>query len=456
MTHWLFWGNWAVLILTDILLGLMVFSSFKEKETRATVISLLGLLVNSSLWSLLILFHRIEILSTLNILLFAFIGVFILISTVKWFPVLQIRDTSSAIKYDERDYMFSRNALKGHPELMKRYYEAHPEKHAIDSKIHQKPEIGEKGATYYNESYSPVFDAAFAFLQNTRHASTGNKASEKKKLDPEKMSKLLKNLGRYYGAVDVGITPLKGYHKYSHSGRHVENWGEAIHLDHQTAIVIIVAMDVAMIKGAPALPAILESSRHYVEAAKIANVMGYYIRSLGYEARAHTDGNYQVMCVPLAVDAGLGELGRLGIFLHPVYGPCVRISIVTTELELIPGQPLPHPNAAAIHHFCKICKKCADNCPTQSIHKEKEPESQGFRHWSINQESCFSFWKSIGTDCGFCIAVCPYTKPDTFIHKLVRFYISRNPVNQYIALLMDDLFYGRKKPIPAATENPPF
>ena len=62
----------------------------------------------------------------------------------------------------------------------------------------------------------------------------------------------------------------------------------------------------------------------------------------------------------------------------------------------------------------------------------------------INQEKCFSFWKTIGADCGICIRVCPYTKPDTLIHRTVRFYISRNPINQRIALFLDDLFYGRK------------
>jgi epoxyqueuosine reductase QueG len=137
--------------------------------------------------------------------------------------------------------------------------------------------------------------------------------------------------------------------------------------------------------------------------------------------------------------------------MHPVYGPCVRLSIVTTEMELVPTTP--RKNMVSIEAFCAVCKKCADNCPTQSICKEEEPESRGFRHWSIDQEKCFSFWKNIGTDCGFCIGVCPYTKPDSMIHKIVRVYISRNPVNQRIALFLDDLFYGRKKTLPSASRN---
>jgi len=90
--------------------------------------------------------------------------------------------------------------------------------------------------------------------------------------------------------------------------------------------------------------------------------------------------------------------------------------------------------------------------PSGSITHGDEPYSRNIRHWSIRQEQCFSYWKTIGSDCGFCISVCPYTKPDTLIHKFVRFYISRNSLNQKIALFMDDLLYGRYRKI--ARTNP--
>jgi reductive dehalogenase len=295
----------------------------------------------------------------------------------------------------------------------------------------------------------------FYHLAQTRGASRGEPFPEKKDINNEKLTQIIRELARFYGAVDVGITSLKPYHLYTHAGRHAENWGEKIQNNHSSAIVIVVAMDVEMIKSAPALPVVLESSRQYVEAARIANIIAAYIRYLGYSARAHTDGNYELMCVPAAVDAGLGNLGRIGLLIHPVYGPCVRISVVTTELVLpaATNTKKSHTrNIQAIKHFCDICKKCADNCPTQSIGKGEEPFNRGFRHWSINQETCFSYWKTIGTDCGVCIRVCPYTKPNTLMHKLVRFYISRNALNQQIALFLDDLFYGRKQPL--ANGNP--
>lgn len=92
--------------------------------------------------------------------------------------------------------------------------------------------------------------------------------------------------------------------------------------------------------------------------------MATFIRNLGYEARAHIDGNYEVVCPLVARDAGLGELGRMGLLMTPRLGPRVRISVVTTNLPLVTDEPL---NDYSVTDFCTICKKCADACPSQAI-----------------------------------------------------------------------------------------
>ena len=100
--------------------------------------------------------------------------------------------------------------------------------------------------------------------------------------------------------------------------------------------------------------------------------------------------------------------------------------------------------------FVEYAKNVQLIVPSNSIEMGDEPEKRGFKHWSIDQEKCFSFWKNIGTDCGFCLRVCPYTKPNTLFHKLIRSYISINPMNQRIALLSDDILFGRKFKIPVS------
>lgn len=437
--------NFVLLAASDAFLLLLVLAGVREREYRAAAISFLILLVNSSLWAAFLVFAHVPVIFSVNLAVVAALFCFIFISLLTFFPQREERDTSNIQRYDERDNMFARNNLKYHPELAARYYDSHPEKRATDRKIHEKPGLGEPGAAYYDPLVSPVFDAAFTYLSRTRFAAVGETPKEKKKIDKEKISEIIAAVARFYGAVDVGITPLRAYHFYSHAGRHSKNWGEPIESSHRWAVVIAAAMDIAMIKQAPALPVILESSRQYVECAKIAHIIAQYLRGFGCDARSHSDGNYQVLCVPLAVDAGLGELSRMGIFLHPVFGPCVRLSVVTTEVELAPTHK--EKSAYRIEEFCRVCKKCADNCPSKAIPTGEEPSSRGVRHWSIDQERCFSLWKSMGTDCAFCISVCPYTKPDTLVHKLVRFYISRSSLNQRIALFFDDLLYGRKKPL---------
>lgn len=442
--------NRIVFAISEALLMLFLVSSLLEREKRAAVISLALVVINPGLWIVFNLFMHLKWVLFLNFVLLILLVVFVIVSCLKFFPSVSQRDLSAVQLFDERDHMFSRNNLKSYPRLAEKYYAVHPGKKEIDEKIHNKPGIEEPGRTFYDSQYTPFFDAVFYHLKQTRSAAWGEPFPEKKAINNEKLAQVIEEIAGYYGAVDVGITSLESYHLYSHAGRHAENWGEKIQNNHKSAIVIVVAMDVKMIKSAPALPVVLESSRQYVEAAKIANIIAAYIRYLGYSARAHIDGNYQLMCVPAAVDAGLGALGRIGLLMHPVYGPCVRISVVTTELELPPTPTTKKSytwNPGTIEHFCNICKKCAVNCPTQSIGKVEEPFTRGFRHWSINQETCYSYWKTIGTDCGFCIRVCPYTKPNTLMHKLVRFYISRNKLNQRIALFLDDLFYGRKPPL---------
>ncbi len=442
--------NLFFLLLTDAFLLLLCISSLVEREKRAARLSFLLLLGNSAFWAALLLFKDLRFMVILDIAAVTALTLLALISFMKFFPKRLDRHLSEAEQFDERNHMFARNNLKFYPDLAAQYYATQPAKKDIDRKIHEKPEIGEPGAAYYDEYLSPLFDSAFTYLKRTRLAASGELGKVKKRVDKEKITAAVKSIARFYGAVDVGITRLLPLHLYSHAGRHSGNWGQPIQNNHRFAVVIVVAMDIPMIKKAPTLPVILESSRRYVESAGIAHIIAGYLRSFGWDARSHTDGNYQVLCVPLAVAAGLGELGRLGIFMHPVCGPSVRISVVTTELELVPSQK--KEKIYRVEEFCRLCKKCAENCPSQSIPPGEEPESRGFRHWSINQERCFAFWKSIGTDCALCISVCPYTKPDTLVHRLVRFYISRNPFNQRIALLFDDLLYGRKKQL--SHQNP--
>ena len=80
---------------------------------------------------------------------------------------------------------------------------------------------------------------------------------------------------------------------------------------------------------------------------------------MGYDARPHIDGNYQLICPLVARDAGLGEIGRMGLLMTESHGPRVRIAVVTTDMELLPDK---YVKKHSVIDFCQMCKKCAERC----------------------------------------------------------------------------------------------
>jgi ferredoxin len=115
--------------------------------------------------------------------------------------------------------------------------------------------------------------------------------------------------------------------------------------------------------------------------------------------------------------------------------------VVTTDAALIADKRKPDPS---VIDFCRLCKKCAQNCPSRSISFEDRQEIDGALRWRIDSETCFHYWNVVGTDCGRCMAVCPYAHPDSFSHNLIRWGISRSGVFRRAALVLDDFFYGKK------------
>ena len=102
--------------------------------------------------------------------------------------------------------------------------------------------------------------------------------------------------------------------------------------------------------------------------------------------------------------------------------------------------------------FCKSCKKCAEVCPSRAISFDDRREIEGVLRWQIDQQACFTYWTKAGTDCARCMSVCPYSHPDTPLHRMVRHGIRHSPGFRKLAVGMDDFIYGRK-PKPLAVKR---
>jgi reductive dehalogenase len=385
-----------------------------------------------------------------------------------------IRGTNGLIdgkvkRVDEREHVFARNrSLPPDSQQYRQFYEEHPDWEAADAdrrkkggplghpgKIDRPHEIPNVAATLASLNI-PLF---LSDPQKVKPRQHPHFKGEKIELRPEEATKRIKGYTLKLGADMVGITKINPLWIYSHRGEifheNWEDWGKPIDIDHGYAIVFAEEMTLEMVGTGPHTPTVMESMRDYAKGAFISTQVASFIANLGYTATANHLRHYEALMVPLAVDAGLGEMGRLGYLMTQKFGPRVRLSVVTTDLPLIPDKPVD----IGAQDFCKICKKCANCCPSKSIPVDTDQTVvNGIVRWKLNADTCFDYWGKVGTDCDICMRVCPWSHADTLPHRLIKFMVTRNKYARRFFYLLDDIFYGkqpRPKPAPEWAEYSP-
>jgi ferredoxin len=359
-------------------------------------------------------------------------------------PRAREADVSAAPRtgIDERDTMFSRAELGPGTARFEEYYRRNPAKKTLDDNFRAKPGLLDEASMYYEPLAFHAADANFSSVAALWPIVDGEPSPQKAGVDPHAVSRFVERWARQSGAVSVGITELRDYHLYTVLGRR-ERYGEPGALDHRYAIAFTVEMDKDMVGAGPCGPTVMESSQQYLHGGMIAVQVAQLIRNLGYRARAHIDGNYHVVCPLVARDAGLGEIGRMGLLMTPELGPRVRISVVTTDLPLLPLPPRGDPTVV---DFCERCTKCAAACPSRAIPFETRREIDGALRWRIDSEACYTYWCVAGTDCARCVSVCPYSHPGSALHRIVRRGIRHSSAFRRFAAVLDDFFYGKVPP----------
>jgi len=377
------------------------------------------------------------------LLTYGLVGLLLLIAGLFFLPFkgdLQGEGIQPRGKIDERDTMFSREKLEKGTDRYQEYYSRHPECQSGDDALRQNAGLLSGKAAYHQRDIFVAARANFDLIEKNRPFVNGEVAPDKQPVDPHFFSRYLKELLVKYGAVSAGIASLRDYHLYSYRGRQ-HNYGEPVNNRHDYALAFTVEMDHDFVRSAPYAPAVLESSRQYLRSGMLALWIADIIRGLGYPARAHIDGEYEVVCPLVARDAGLGDIGRMGLLMTPDLGPRVRIAVVTTSMPLMPDEQEEDP---AMIDFCTRCKKCAEVCPSHAIPFEDRTLVDGVLRWQIDQQACFTTWTKFGTDCARCMSVCPYSHPGTPLHNLVRYGIKNSASFRRMAVRMDDFAYGRK------------
>jgi reductive dehalogenase len=273
--------------------------------------------------------------------------------------------------------------------------------------------------------------------------------------DPATITEIVKDTALFLGASLIGIAEINrqwifkpGWDRYGH---HEIDLDAKMPPGIKYAVVMAIETNYEFVRHAPTAKASAAAGLGYSKMAFLSPSMAKFIAMLGYKAIAC--GNDTALSIPLAVDAGLGQLGRQGVLITPEFGPRVRLCKVLTDLPLVPTRPIDF----GLTEFCGTCEKCAEYCPSQAVLYGKPTAkartystSPGLLKWPVNGEKCIQYWYKNGAktskgmfhlDCYQCINACPFNKRAGIGHHLVRWTIRKLPFMNRLLKYGDDLFY---------------
>lgn len=137
------------------------------------------------------------------------------------------------------------------------------------------------------------------------------------------------------------------------------------------AIILTMEMDEEAINMAPSPQTQREGILTYDDLGKKTNLLAQHLRDNGFAAHPSHPAGGLVVYTQLAQKAGLGHVGRHGLFISPESGPRQRISAIFISAENLPdNQSSEH---LWINDFCASCGRCIKKCPDQAIVEEKTP-----------------------------------------------------------------------------------
>ena len=224
--------------------------------------------------------------------------------------------------------------------------------------------------------------------------------------DAEANTRAIKSLSYFLGAELTGICEIPEYAWFSHYDN-----GEPIKPYNKYAVVMLIDQGYDTMEGASGDDFIsgAQSMRAYMRGGVVAGVIAEHVRQLGYGARPQTNADSHVLHIPLILNAGLGELSRIGeLVLNPFVGPRFKSVVMTTDLPLVPDKPIDF----GLQYFCTNCLKCARECPCDAISWGDKVMFNGYEIWKPDAERCtrYRLTNQRGLACGRCMKTCPLNK----------------------------------------------
>ena len=294
----------------------------------------------------------------------------------------------------------------------------------------------DKDGTIYNTSF--VGNEASDFRYNKKAFAVNPERHEFESI--EKATYTIKKVATKYGASIVGIAPYDERFvfksviydvKDAETGKVIPELLDTrkpveFNFEPKSVIVIGYEMDYEAYKMSPSLITGYTNRQAYCNNGLITFNIAMFLRTLGYNAR-NSENDMQPLTA-WGIMAGLGESSRMGMLVTKEFGPRLRLSVVYTDLELNYDKP----KTFGVREFCEVCQVCADLCPSGAVSKVKSPydpenkpmtigEQKGvIGKWYLHSQKCLSNWYFPVGQCELCVAVCPYNKPQTWNHDLVK------------------------------------
>ncbi len=252
-----------------------------------------------------------------------------------------------------------------------------------------------------------------------RHVKKNRKKLEFK--TPAHASELIKTITHRFGASFVGITKFDERFFFKDTMRGYPNdgigYGDKVPEHWKSVVVFGVPMEWDRMHAAAGF---LSAQDGYFRVRVVAALLERFLQEIGYSGRPQTPGSTnETSLTPYILASGLGEYARAGFAMIPEVGANFRSGCVFTNLEFEYDKPI----NIGMAKFCKKCKICADTCPSGAIETGDEPkgEIRGVRRWKLDYEKCHVGWQStVDGGCGTCVAVCPFTRKNTWIHAISR------------------------------------
>ncbi|MBI4332329.1 MAG: 4Fe-4S binding protein [Chloroflexi bacterium] len=353
-------------------------------------------------------------------------------------------------RLDYRLLSNARSELNPGSEQYNAFYKMYPELEEYDKKLRpfvtEEQKERQKESLFGEEALALALNNACRIDHFLSREAEGPVNPRRVIMTPEKAARTIKGVARHLGADLVGIARINPAWVYTHSRVNTDGLriGNPIPLDQPYGVVMAVAyhdFDMLLAGRGISLVGNIETDHIVFCLGAVLGVrMTSFIRNLGYNA-SYRGG--RVQAVPLAVDAGLGEVGRAGMLNTKKYGPAIRLVTVTTDLPMAPDGPVD----IGVKDLCRKCKKCAEVCPVGAITDRDEQENvRGVKLWPVDGEKCWRHRAAMGSDCAcfYCLSACCWTKPQNILHWGIAEMVARSSLARTLFAWLDDVLYGHQ------------